>query len=117
MKKQIRRLRRANRVRSSARGGGLKPRLTVFRSNRYISAQIIDDSNGVTIVSASDAGFVKSENVKASPVERAMLVGKRLAEKAIAKQVSAVKFDRGQYRYHGIVAALASGARKGGLRF
>lgn len=114
-KKQIR-LKRAKRVRASLRGRKLMPRLTVFRSNRHISAQIIDDSRGVTIASASDAELIRSKKKMGSRVERAKFTGERLAEKAIAKKINAVRFDRGQYRYHGIVEALASGARKGGLK-
>lgn len=116
MKKRIRRLKRANRTRASARGIDSKPRLTVFRSNRYISAQIIDDSKGVTLASASDAGFVKSKKGMGRRMERASSVGERLAEKAMAKRITAVRFDRGQYRYHGLVAAVAAGARKSGLK-
>ena len=104
-----------NRVRRSAKG---RPRLSVFRSNKHIYAQIIDDEAGRTLVSASTlekdlAGAVQN----ASNKDAAVRVGKILAERAIQQGLKQVVFDRGGYKFHGRVAALASAAREGGLEF
>ncbi|MDQ6478521.1 50S ribosomal protein L18 [Dyadobacter sp. LHD-138] len=102
-------------IRKKVKGSAERPRLSVFRSNTSIYAQIIDDIQGVTLVSAStlDLGDRK-EN---SNVEAALLVGKKIAEKAQAAGILAVVFDRNGYLYHGKVKALAEGAREGGLKF
>ncbi len=96
-------------------------RLAVFRSNRYIYAQIIDDEKGKTLVSVSEKelGKEKGKKEKAvlTKVEKARLVGELLAQKAIKIGLKEVRFDRRRYRYHGRVKALAEGARKGGLNF
>lgn len=93
-----------------------RPRLSIFRSGRHIYVQLIDDAAGVTIASAST--IEKAEKVaKSWNVEAAKLVGKRIAERAIAKGVKQVIFDRGGYIYHGRVKALADAAREGGLEF
>lgn len=105
--------RRKIRIRASISGNQSAPRLTVFRSLRHIYAQIIDDVSGKTLASASDAS-IKATGKK---TEIATAVGIALAEAAKAKKVTAVRFDRGSYKYHGRVAALADGARKGGLQF
>lgn len=89
------------------------PRLAVFRSSRHIYAQVIDDSQGKTVVFESDLKLEK----KVSKVEVAFEVGKKLAEKAIKKGVKKVVFDRGGFLYHGRVAKVAEGAREGGLEF
>ena len=109
------RLRRHKRVRGKVSGTPERPRLNVFRSETNIYAQIIDDSKGVTLVSASslDKGFVR----EGTKTEVAKKVGEALAERAKAKGISAVVFDRGGYLYHGRVKALAEGAREGGLQF
>ncbi len=91
-------------------------RLTVFRSNKYIYAQIIDDSKGKTIVMYSSKDLPKTKTGK-SGIEIAMAVGEELAKKAKTKKIKKVIFDRGAYKYHGKVKALAEGARKGGLEF
>jgi len=104
---------RARRVRSRVTGALERPRLAVFKANRHIYAQLIDDSAGKTLVEASSLK-VKSKGKKS---EVAKEVGKMLAEKAIAKKIKAVKFDRGGFAYHGRVKALAEGAREGGLEF
>lgn len=103
-------------IRSKVSGSTARPRLSVFRSNRDIYAQIIDDSNGTTLVAASsrDKGIADNKDNK---VAQASVVGKKLAEKAIAAGISAVVFDRGGYLYHGRVKSLAEGAREGGLNF
>jgi large subunit ribosomal protein L18 len=112
------RRKRAGRVRSKIGSAGDRPRLTVYRSNRNIFAQIIDDGRGVTLVAAStlDKGFRKE---KGNPFgkDAAKEVGKRLAERAKEKNIEKVVFDRGAYLYHGKVRALAEGAREGGLDF
>lgn len=104
---------RAHRTRSRIRGTAACPRLSVKRSLKHIYAQLIDDERGVTLASASDT-TVKAEG---KPVEVAVVVGKSLAEKAVANGVTQAVFDRGAYRYHGRIAALADGARAGGLTF
>jgi large subunit ribosomal protein L18 len=111
-KKQLIKERRKARV--LVRGTAEKPRLSVFRSLLQISAQIINDEKGLTIVSASSKD-VKAEKKKKSEV--ATEVGKLLAERAKAMGVTQVAFDRNSYRYHGRIKALADGARDGGLKF
>ena len=112
------RVRRHERVRGAVSGTGARPRLNVFRSLAHIYAQVIDDSNGQTLVSAStvDAELKKQITGK-KKTEQAKLVGATLAARAKAKGVTAVVFDRGGYKYHGRVKALADGAREGGLEF
>jgi large subunit ribosomal protein L18 len=105
--------RRARRVRGSVRGTAERPRLTVFRSNRAIWAQIIDDMSGTTLVSAGSVHVAE----KLPKKETAAKVGELLAERAKAAGVTQVVFDRGSYLYHGRVKALADGAREGGLQF
>ena len=105
--------RRAHRVRAQIRGTKAVPRLSVKRSLRYIHAQLIDDVAGVTLDSASD----KKLKIKGKPIERAKAVGLALSESAKEKGITKVVFDRGSYRFHGRVAALADGAREGGLIF
>lgn len=105
---------RARRTRSKIRGVALLPRLSVFRSSKHISVQLIDDSVGKTLASSSD----KHVDVAGKkPVEIAALVGTDVAKKAIAAGVKQVVFDRGSYKFHGRVKALADAAREGGLEF
>ena len=111
----LQRLKRHKRVRGKISGTPERPRLAVYRSNAHISAQIIDDVNGVTLVSANT--YEKSFEGTGSNKEAARKVGATLAERAIAKGISAVVFDRGGYIYHGRVSELAEGAREGGLKF
>ena len=113
--KKAMRLHRHVRVRGKISGTPNRPRLNVFRSNANIYAQIIDDVNGVTLVSAStvEKNF---EGAKGN-AEAAKKVGQLVAERALAKGIDTVVFDRGGYVYHGRVAALADGAREGGLKF
>lgn len=112
------RARRAIRVRKKVRGTAGCPRLSVFRSNRHVFAQIIDDETGWTVASASDLEIgVKGKEKPGSQRDRAEWIGGRIAEKAREKKIREVQFDRGRYKYHGAVAALAAGARKGGLKF
>jgi large subunit ribosomal protein L18 len=101
-------------IRRKISGTSDKPRLSVFRSNTSIYAQIIDDTVGRTLVSASSR---EGDTVKNATVEISKNVGKALAEKALANGISAVVFDRSGYLYHGKIKALADGAREGGLKF
>ena len=111
----VQRLKRHRRVRKNISGTAERPRLNVFRSLNHIYAQVIDDVKGVTIVAASSVE--KGFEGNGSNVEGAKLVGKAIAEKALAAGIKSVVFDRGGYVYHGRVAALAEGAREGGLEF
>lgn len=87
------------------------PRLSVFRSNKHIYAQIVDDSKGVTLISESDI------KISGTKKEKAYNIGKKLAQKALKKKISKIVFDRGGFLYHGRVEELAKGAREGGLKF
>ncbi len=117
-KKVFMRLRRKKRIRKRVFGTSERPRLTVFRSAKHIYAQIVDDSIGHTIVAASTLSKDVRDKVKGlKKVEAAKVVGKALAEKALEKGVKKVVFDRNGFKYHGRVAALAEGAREGGLEF
>ena len=107
--------RRHRRVRKKVRGTAARPRLAVFRSNKHIYAQLIDDVAGVTIASASTAE--KGLTGSGATVESATAVGKRVGERAKAAGVTAAVFDRGGFRYHGRVAGVADGAREAGLEF
>ncbi len=107
--------RRHRRIRGKVAGTAERPRLAVFRSNKGIFAQLIDDENGKTIAGASWLGLKKS--FKGNKTEQAAEVGKALAEAAKTAGIEAVVFDRGGYLYHGRVKALAEGAREGGLKF
>ena len=109
------RLRRHRRVRGKIRGSAERPRLLVFRSNRGVFAQLIDDDAGRTLAAASWTSLPKS--FKGDKTEQAAEVGKRLAAQAKKAGVENVVFDRGGYLYHGRVKALAEGAREGGLSF
>jgi large subunit ribosomal protein L18 len=110
-KKTIQRKRRHARVRGKIRGTAKRPRLAVFRSNKYIYAQLIDDVKAETLVSLG------GKEMKGSSVERAMAVGEGIAENAKKKGIQKVVFDRGGFLYAGQVKALAEAARKGGLEF
>ncbi len=107
--------RRHRRIRGKVAGTAVRPRLAVFRSNKGIFAQLIDDESGRTIAGASWLGLKKS--FKGNKSEQAAEVGKTLAEAAKQAGIEAVVFDRGGYLYHGRVKALAEGAREGGLKF
>jgi large subunit ribosomal protein L18 len=110
------RARRHLRVRKKIEGTPERPRLVVFRSSKHIYAQLVDDQRGLTIAGVTDT----SEGVQVDgkgKVARSFAVGKLIAEKAKAKGIAKVVFDRGGYQYHGRVKAVADGARKGGLEF
>lgn len=101
------------RIRKKVNGTSTKPRLSVFRSNKEIYCQLIDDVNGVTLASASSKGM----KIAGTKIAVAAEVGKKLASKAVSAGISEVVFDRGGYLYHGRVKSLADGAREGGLKF
>ena len=131
LEKQKKRYQRHKRVRAKIKGTMRRPRLCVFRSNKHIYAQLIDDEKGHTILSWSDLNFrkLKSKNLKedeeikdkqkklSGKIAVAYEVGKMIAKKALEKGIKKVVFDRGGYKYHGRVKALAEGAREGGLKF
>jgi large subunit ribosomal protein L18 len=129
MKNQIKekikkRERRARRVKMKILQAGLKPRLSVFRSNKHIYVQLIDDLKNQTIVAARDQELSEKEIEKiikekkfSRKVAAAYLVGKLIAKKALEKKVEEIVFDRQGYKYHGRIKALAEGAREGGLKF
>jgi large subunit ribosomal protein L18 len=108
------RLRRRRRVRARIRGNAERPRLSVYRSNRGVFAQLIDDDAGRTVASVS---WTEPELRKLGSMEQAKRVGELLAERAKGAGIETCVFDRGGYRFHGRVAAIAEGAREGGLRF
>ena len=108
------RLRRRRRVRAKVRGTAERPRLSVFRSNRGIGAQLIDDVAGHTVAAVN---WTEGDLKTLKAMEQASKAGELLAERAKAAGVESVVFDRGGYRYHGKVKALAEGARESGLRF
>ena len=137
LKKQEKRYRRHKRVRAKIVGTARRPRLCVFRSNRHIWTQLIDDEKGKTIIAVSDLeigqkakskkqkvkkpSFVKATEEKgkkrAGKIALAYEVGKLIAKKALENKIEKVVFDRGGYKYHGRVKALAQGAREAGLKF
>lgn len=108
------RQRRHKRVRSRIFGTKDRPRLSVFRSSKHIYIQLIDDEKGKTIASASDSKLKKEKMKK---ILKAKEVGKLIAKKAKEKKIAKIIFDRGGYKYHGRVKAIAEGAREGGLKF
>ena len=112
------RLRIHERIRKRLSGSTVRPRLAVFRSNKHIYAQIIDDSKGATLTAASSLDTDAKKDVKhGGNIAAAKAVGKLVAERAKAKGIDAVLFDRGGYLYHGRIKALADAAREAGLKF
>jgi len=105
------RIRRHRKVRAKVSGTSERPRLAVFKSNRYLYAQLIDDTKGVTLASATSSGIKNKKN------EHAAVVGKMIAEKAHEKKIRAVVFDRGGFLYRGKIKLLAESARAAGLTF
>jgi len=117
-KRNERRFRRSMRIRKNVRGNADKPRLTVFRSNKHIFAQLIDDEKGITLACAGTMmKDMREKNLGKKSKEAARQVGIKLAELAQKKQIVTVVFDRAHYKYHGVLAELADGAREAGLRF
>lgn len=135
IKRQLKREKRVLRVRKHVRGTSLKPRLTVSKTNKHINAQLIDDEKGLTLVSAgtvhaetqggSSAERKKTKGTKAAgskkvtarSKEAAKQIGLKIAELAIKKDIKTIVFDRGRFKYHGVIAELANAAREGGLQF
>ena len=126
LEKQKKRYSRHKKVRAKVSGTGQFPRLCVFRSNKHIYAQLVDDEKRKTILSSSDQESktqIKKKKIKENQkpltgkVAIAYEVGKLIAEKALKEKIKEVVFDRGGYKYHGRIKALAEGAREGGLRF
>ena len=115
--KKQRRTRIKNRIRKIVSGTEKQPRLSVFRSNKEIYAQLVDDVTGKTLAASSSSEKEISKSKKTNKNETAALVGKKLAEKAVTKGIKQVSFDRSGYLYHGRVKSLADGAREGGLKF
>jgi large subunit ribosomal protein L18 len=112
--KPQRRLRRRRRVRARIRGSAERPRLSVYRSNRGVFAQLIDDDSGATLVAVN---WIEPELRKLGAMEQAKAAGEMIAKRASEAGIETCVFDRGGYRYHGRVKALADGAREGGLKF
>ena len=113
-----RRRRIHSRIRKHVNGTAERPRLVVFRSNKQIYVQVVDDEQGVTLVAAASNDKALAAECKGkSGKDAAAVVGKAIAERAIAKGISEVSFDRGGYLYHGRVKSLADAAREGGLKF
>jgi len=126
LEKQEKRHKRHKRVRARISGSSERPRLCVFKSNKYIYAQLIDDEKGKVLLSVDDRKLKKpakplkekeTGKVLTTKVAKAFEVGKLIAKKAKEKKIEKVVFDRGGYKYHGRVKALAEGAREGGLKF
>jgi len=107
---------RKKRARARIFGMADKPRLSIFRSNRYTYVQLIDDKTGKTLISASTYELSKSEKQKAREQELAGKLGELIAKKAIEKNIGKAVFDRGKYKYHGRIKAVVEAARKGGLQ-
>ena len=110
--KQEKRTRLKSKIRAKVSGASARPRLSVFRSNRFIYAQLIDDQKGATLAAASD---VKTE--KGTKLERAKMVGEAIAKAAIAKKINEVVFDRNGFKYTGRIKLVADAAREAGLKF
>ena len=113
-KRTITRKRRQLRVRKKLRGNALKPRLSVYKSNKNIFAQLIDDENGIVL--AAKGTLSKGKKIKMTK-ESSKGIGQELAAAAKEKNIEKVVFDRGRFQYHGLIASLADGAREGGLEF
>lgn len=111
------RKKRHQRIRDQVRGTAERPRLCVFRSNKHIYAQLINDDKGITLASATDLELKKKKKKTSGKMKPAFEVGKLIAEKAKKMNIDKVVFDRAGYAYHGRVKSLAEGAREGGLNF
>ena len=115
--KQARRLRIKRRIKKKIQGTAERPRLSIFRSNKHIYAQIVDDIGNKTLTSASSLEKEITDNKDIDKNGQASLVGKAVAKKAVENNITKVVFDRNGYLYHGRVKSLAEGAREGGLKF
>ena|SRR3989338_5182494 len=109
--------RRKRRVRSKIFGTKSKPRLSIFRSNKNIYVQIVNDEEKKTLVGLSSAKLIIPKGKSMNKFEKGLLLGKEIAEKALKSKIKEVVFDRSGYKYHGRVEAVAKGAREGGLKF
>lgn len=114
MDKRRKREKRKKRIRGTLSGSAERPRLAIFRSNKNIYVQLIDDAKGTTLIGLSGSSYKKGENIT---TETSGLLGEELAKKAQAKKIKSIVFDRSGYKYHGVVKAVAEGARKAGLKF
>ncbi len=108
---------RRHRVRKKLRGNAEKPRMSVFKSNRHLSIQLIDDEAGNTVAAISTVMPEMRKQKMVKSKEAATILGQKIAEIALAKNIQRVVFDRGHYKYHGLIAQLADSARKAGLQF
>ncbi|MBU1178326.1 50S ribosomal protein L18 [Patescibacteria group bacterium] len=120
IKKSITRQRRHHQIRQRLQGTKKRPRLCVFKSNRHVYAQLIDDEQGKTLAAVSDVELkkqAKSDVTKSANLKDATAVGELIAAKADKNKIKQVVFDRGGFKYHGLVKAVADGARKGKLKF
>lgn len=115
--KRARRQKIKQRIRKNVNGTDARPRMTVFRSNKQIYVQLVNDLTGETLISASSKNKEVAEKKDVSKSEQAKLVGKLVAEKSLAKGIDSVVFDRNGYLYHGRIKVLAESAREGGLKF
>ena len=117
VKKHILQNRRKQRVRKGMHGTSIKPRLSVMKSNKHIHVQLIDDDKSITIAAVSTSSKENRGTEIKKNKESARILGKTIGDKAIQANIKEVIFDRGQYKYHGILAELADGAREAGLKF
>lgn len=115
--RQEKRVIRHKRVKAKIIGTSERPRFSVFRSDKHLFLQIIDDARGETLVSASDMQKAKKDDPQITKTDKARALGKNIAKQALIKKIEQVVFDRGGYLYHGRVKAVAEGAREGGLKF
>lgn len=113
----LQRIKRKKRIRARFYGTGQRPRVSVFRSNQHLFVQLVDDLKKITILGVGDQSLDDKKDARASKVQQAFRLGSHVAQLAQTKKIKAVVFDRGGYRYHGRVKALAEGLREGGLVF
>lgn len=114
--KSQKRISRHNRVRAKIKGDTIRPRVAIYKSNQFTYAQVIDDATGKTLISISDYAGKKGKATKGTKTEKASLNGKALAEALKKKGIDSVVFDRGGFKYHGRVKALAEGLREAGIK-
>ncbi|MEX0929612.1 MAG: 50S ribosomal protein L18 [Balneolales bacterium] len=116
--KQKRRTRIRRRIRSKVIGTETRPRLSIYKSSKHIYTQLVDDASGNTLAAASTRSADLQSSFKGKkPIEKGEILGKIMAEKALEKKIEQITFDRSGYAYHGIISAIAAGAREAGLKF
>ena len=115
--KLVKRNRRHNKIRTQIFGTDKRPRLSVFKSNRHIYVQLIDDQKGSTLAAVSDKGISNDKKLNNTNIKEAEKVGEAIAAAALKLKINNIVFDRGGFQYHGLIKAVAEGARKGGLKF